>query len=105
MFVDAHRLPFVVSYGGVDILPTHPLRMGVLGTHGTQGGVDAVVSADTLLVLGCRLSVNTRGYNDEFIRGKSIIAVDIDSSEHYGREVIVEDVGDWLKAHTPSSNG
>ena len=64
--------------------------------------MDAVAGADTLLVLGCRLSVNTRGYNNEFIGDRAVIVVDLDPSEHKGKVVISEDVKSWLKTHTPS---
>ncbi len=101
-FVEKHQYPFVSSYGGADILPDHPLRRGVLGTHGTQGATDVVMKADTLIVLGCRLSVNTRGYSDEYVDGKRLIIVDIDPKEHEGREqeLIVEDVKTWLLTQT-----
>lgn len=97
-FIEKFNLPFVSSYGGVDILPTHHNRIGVLGTHGTQEATDVVLKSDTLVVLGCRLSVNTRGYADEYVDGKRLIIVDIDPSEHEGREeeVVWEDVKAWL---------
>lgn len=101
-FVEHWAFPFVSSYGGADVLPDHWLRRGVVGTHGTQEGVDAVMEASTLIVLGCRLSVNTRGYNNEYVKGKRLVVVDVDPSEHDGREIIQMDVRKWLKTHTPS---
>lgn len=91
---------FVSSYGGADILPAHPLRRGVLGTHGNQEATDAVADAQTLIVLGCRLSINTRGYNNEHIAGKKLIIVDVDPLEHEGREIVEEDVKKWLSTQT-----
>ena len=101
-FINHHGFQFVSSYGGADILPDHKLRRGVLGTHGTQGATDVVVKAEVLIVLGCRLSVNTRGYMDEYVDGKKLIIVDIDPLEHVGRdgELIQEDVKTWLQTYT-----
>lgn len=101
-FIERFGFRFVSSYGGADILPDHPLRCGVLGTHGTQDATDAVRGADTLIVLGCRLSLNTRGYSDEYVDGKRLVIVDIDPSEHEGREseLIQEDVKAWLSIQT-----
>lgn len=97
-FIEKYNLPFVSSYGGVDILPRHHNRIGVLGTHGTQNASDVVRKSNTLIVLGCRLSVNTRGYSDEYVDGKRLIIVDIDPFEHEGRkeEVVWEGVKQWL---------
>lgn len=96
--MEKYNLPFVSSYGGTDILPDHFLRIGVLGTHGTQEASDAVRASETLIVLGCRLSVNTRGYSDEYVDGKRLVIVDIDPEEHKDRleELTVEDVKSWL---------
>jgi acetolactate synthase-1/2/3 large subunit len=101
-FVESRGFRFVSSYGGADILPDHPLRVGVLGTHGNQSASDAVLHADTLIVLGCRLSVNTRGYSDEYTDGKRLFIVDIDPNEHGGNwgELIQEDVKTWLSTFT-----
>jgi len=101
-FLESTGLAFVSSFGGADILPDHTLRRGVLGTHGEQTAVDAVAGADARSVLGCRLAVNTRGYNDEFIKGKNLVVVDIEPKEHEGREVVVQDGKEWLRTHTVS---
>jgi thiamine pyrophosphate-dependent acetolactate synthase large subunit-like protein len=106
-FIEKFNFWFVSSYGGADVLPDHVLRKGVLGTHGTQSATDVVRKADTLIVLGCRLSINTRGYNDEYTDGKRLIIVDIDPNEHgknWG-ELVQEDVKTWLLTQSTQTNG
>jgi hypothetical protein len=48
------------------------------------------------------LSVNTRGYDGEFVAGKRLLVVDVDVVEHEGREIVGADVGEWLRVHTSS---
>lgn len=106
LFVDRTGIPFVSSYMGRDILPEHPLRRGVIGTHGDSGGMDALVLADRVLVLGCRLSQNTTGYDREFFKGKKLTVVDVDLTEHMKpgvdiHEFFCEDVKAWICTHLP----
>ncbi len=93
-----------------------PRTTVVFDSHDTPPGLPRVIDhrgitvqfaaqyedADTLIVLGCRLSVNTCGYANEYVSGKRVIVVDIDPSEHDGREIIQQDVRKWLRTHTPS---
>lgn len=80
-FVEKHNLPFVSTMLGRDILPDHPLRRGTIGTHGNQEACDAVKGATNILVVGARLALNSRGYNDELALNKKLTVVDIDIAE------------------------
>ena len=83
-FVEKYNLPFVSTMLGRDILPDHPLRRGTIGTHGNQEACDAVKGATNILVIGSRLALNSRGYNNELALDKKFTVVDIDPNE-WGR--------------------
>jgi thiamine pyrophosphate-dependent acetolactate synthase large subunit-like protein len=80
-FVEKHNLPFVSTMLGRDILPDHPLRKGTIGTHGNQEACDAVKAATNILIVGARMSQNSRGYNDELVLNKKLTVIDVDISE------------------------
>lgn len=80
-FVERYRIPFVSTYLSCDILPRHPLRRGVLGTHGTQAALDLVAGSQKVLVIGARMSVGAAGYEDDFLRGKEVVIVNIDRAD------------------------
>ena len=80
-FVEKYNLPFVSTMLGRDILPDHPLRRGTIGTHGNQEACDAMKAATNIIVIGARLALNSRGYNDELVLNKKLTVIDIDISE------------------------
>ena len=50
-FVDATRIPTVLTLKGLGALPTaHPLNLGMLGMHGSRAANLAVQDADLLIV-------------------------------------------------------
>lgn len=84
-FVEKFRIPVTFSRLGADLLETaNDLSIGMVGMLGTsRAGNFAVANSDLVLCLGCRLSVDTTGYEyDKFAREAKLIVVDIDEIEH-----------------------
>lgn len=83
----SHRFQIPVTYSrlGADLLETgDALSIGMVGMLGTsRAGNFAVANADLILCVGCRLSVDTTGYEfDKFAREAKLFVVDIDEVEH-----------------------
>lgn len=83
----SHKFQIPVTYTrlGADLLETaDPLSIGMVGMLGTsRAGNFAVANSDLLLCIGCRLSVDTTGYEfDKFAREAKLLVVDIDEVEH-----------------------
>jgi len=83
--VEKLQIPFVVSWGGFDILPhDHPLFIGDIGVYGSRGGNFAVQNCDLLISIGSRLDTRqTGGDLSTFSRDSYKIMVDIDANEVY----------------------
>lgn len=83
-FVEKTKIPCVVSYLGVDLLPSeHPQYVGRAGVKGDRAGNFAIQNSDYVLVLGCRLSVALTGFEySAFAREAHVTVVDIDPEEH-----------------------
>jgi acetolactate synthase-1/2/3 large subunit/sulfoacetaldehyde acetyltransferase len=73
----------VNTYGHSDVLPTdHPRFLGAIGRNGPAEAAQAIHKADTLLVLGSRLSELTSYPGGEYyLSGKRIVQVEIDPKE------------------------
>lgn len=86
------NVPVVTSFlGGNSIACTHPCYIGRIGTKGNRDGNLTVQNADLLLVLGCRLSVSTTGYEfDEFARKAEIFVVDLDETVYRKNTVPID---------------
>lgn len=105
-FVHNNQIPYVSTRRGWDICPkSDPLHIGIADIRGNRAASLAIQNADTVLVLGSRLSLLTTGYNYElFARGaKNIIVVDIDKDEHRKNtvrldKVINADIKEFLTA-------
>ena len=82
-FVETHNLPFVISWGAVDISPTnHKLRVGCIGVYGERYANYAVQNADLLVIIGNRLDSRQIGGNPTlFSPFSKKIMVDIDRNE------------------------
>lgn len=82
--IEKHRIPFVCSRLGFDILPTeNSLNIGRVGNKGMRCANFAIQNCDFLLVLGSRLSVSSTGHEyDYFAREATVVVVDIDENEH-----------------------
>lgn len=83
--VEKLQIPFVVSWGGFDILPhNHPLFIGDIGVYGSRGGNFAVQNCDLLISIGSRLDTRQTGGNlSTFSRDSYKVMVDIDANEVY----------------------
>ncbi len=84
-FVHKFRIPVTYSRLGADLLETSDsLSIGMVGMLGTsRAGNFAVANADFVICIGCRLSVDTTGYEfDKFAREAKLLVVDIDEVEH-----------------------
>lgn len=94
-FVHKNGIPYVSTRRGFDICPkSDPLHIGLTDIRGNRAANLAIQNADTVLVLGSRLSLLTTGYNYElFARGaKNVIVVDIDKYEHQKNTVRIDKV-------------
>ena len=82
-FIDITSLPALLSWSGIDLLPTnHDSNYGRFGLYGQRSSNFIVQNADLVLVLGSRLAVPQVGYNfDNFAREANIIVVDVDLLE------------------------
>ena len=97
-------IPFVVSWGGFDLLPhDHPQFVGDIGVYGSRGANFAVQNCDLLIVLGSRLDTRQTGGDLKlFSRHSKKVMVDIDRNEVFkgrGLEIdlpIIHDVNDFL---------
>ena len=91
-FIEKHKIPFVVSRLGIDLLPSdHPLSIGRIGNKGDRAGNFAVQNADLIIAVGSRLSVSSTGHEyHNFGRAAKIIVVDIDPEEHKKNTVRVD---------------
>jgi len=102
--VEKTGYPFVVSWGGFDLLPhDHPQYVGDIGVYGSRGANFAVQNCDLLIVLGSRLDTRQTGGDLKlFSRHSKKVMVDIDENEIFkGRGLnidlpIIHDVKDFL---------
>ena len=104
-FIEKFDLPFVTTWGAVDLLPTaHRRNLGRPGVAGQRGANLAVQNCDLLLVLGSHLNIPVTGTMFEsFARTAKIVMVDIDPEELAERTIPVHlpiacDVGQFLRA-------
>lgn len=83
--IEKLQIPFVVSWGGFDIIPhDHPLFVGDIGVYGSRGGNFAVQNCDLLISIGSRLDTRQTGGNlSTFSRDSYKVMVDIDANEVY----------------------
>lgn len=91
-FVEESKIPVVVSYLGVDLLPSdHPQYVGRLGIKGDRAGNFAVQNSDLVISIGCHLSVALTGYEYElFAREANLVVIDIDPDEHRKNTVSID---------------
>lgn len=82
-FVERYNIPFVVSWGAIDICETnHNLRVGTIGVYGDRHANYAIQNADLVIVIGSRLdSRQIGGKPDIFSVHSKKIMIDIDENE------------------------
>lgn len=84
-FVKLYRIPVTYSRLGHDLLDTDDeLSIGMVGMLGaSRAGNFAIQNSDLVLCVGCRLSIDTTGYEySKFAREAKIVVIDIDEKEH-----------------------
>ena len=89
-FIRKVQIPVVHSRLGCDLLATDdPLSIGMIGMLGaSRAGNFALQNSDYVLSIGCRLSINTTGYDyAQFANNAKLTVVDIDAEEHKKRTV------------------
>lgn len=106
--VEAWGVPVALTWGAADLMPaSHPLRLGMFGTHGERHTNFAVQNADLVLSIGSRLDTKATGSPvASFARHATRIMVDVDVLEitkfqSFGLEihgVFVMDAKDFLVA-------
>ena len=92
-FAEKYQIPITYSRLGHDLYETdNPLSIGMVGMLGTsRAGNFALANADLILCVGCRLSIDTTGYEyDKFAREARLIVVDIDELEHMKNTVKID---------------
>lgn len=77
------QIPIVLGWNGKDLLGSdYCLNMGTAGLFGNRSANMIISQADLILGIGYRFSVPQVGYAPhEYIKNKTVISVDIDSSE------------------------
>jgi acetolactate synthase-1/2/3 large subunit len=112
--VNKLNIPFVVSWGGFDIIShDHPLFIGDIGVYGSRGGNFAIQNCDLLISIGSRLDTRqTGGDLTTFSRESFKVMVDIDKNEIYkGRGLKIDlpivcnakqFITEWLENSTTS---
>ena len=83
VLVDKLNIPFVVSWGGFDLIEhSHPNFIGAIGVYGSRGGNFAIQNCDLLISIGSRLDTRQTGGNlQTFSRDSYKIMVDVDKNE------------------------
>ncbi len=86
---EEHQIPVVTTISGKGtIVESNPLAGGVTGVFGTPRANSAMLAADVVLVLGCKLGqLTTHGWSLPG-PGQQVIHVDVDGEE-IGREIPV----------------
>jgi len=84
-FANSYGIPVTYSRLGHDLMETqNPLSIGMVGMLGaSRAGNFALANSDLILCIGCRLSIDTTGYEyNKFARDAKLIVIDIDEVEH-----------------------
>ncbi|MGN0480439.1 MAG: thiamine pyrophosphate-binding protein, partial [Lachnospiraceae bacterium] len=92
-FVNKYRIPVTYSRLGHDLIETdNDLSIGMVGMLGaSRAGNFAIQNSDLILCIGCRLSIDTTGYEyEKFARAAKIVVIDIDEVEHMKETVKID---------------
>ncbi len=91
-FVEKAQLPTVCTMMGVGALPsTHPLNLGMLGSHGCIPANKAIRDADLVIMAGARVGDRAVASPGQVANRAKIIHIDIDPAE----------IGKNMPAHIP----
>lgn len=76
------RIPVVTTLMGIGAIPaSHPLHLGMLGSHGVFTANYAVNNADLLIIMGARVGDRAMGTAGQMARKAKIVHIDIDPAE------------------------
>lgn len=92
-FVEKFKIPVTYTRLAHDLVDTdHPLSIGMVGMLGSsRAGNFALANSDLVISIGCRLSIDTTGYEyEKFAREAKIVVVDIDKNEHTKNTVRID---------------
>jgi len=83
--INRSNIPFVVSWGGFDLIDhSHKRFIGDIGVYGKRGANFAIQNCDLLISIGSRLDTRqTGGDLSKFAREAKKVMVDIDFNELY----------------------
>jgi len=99
------RIPVATTLMGIGCIPsTHPLSLGMVGTHGSYPANYAVYHADLLLIVGARVADRAMSAAHKIAEQALVIHIDIDPAE-IGKNIettipVVGDAGMILKEIT-----
>lgn len=84
-FINATGIPTLLSWSGIDLLPTqHKSHFGRFGLYGQRAANFIVQNSDLVIVFGSRLALPQVGYDfSQFARHAKIVVIDIDEDELY----------------------
>ncbi|MGE4283278.1 MAG: biosynthetic-type acetolactate synthase large subunit [Clostridia bacterium] len=75
-------IPIVTTLMGIGSIPaSHPLHLGMLGSHGVYAANQAVTHSDLLIVMGARAGDRAINQTDKFVKHAQVIHIDIDPAE------------------------
>lgn len=81
-FCEKTSIPVVSTLMGVGILPSsHPLYLGMLGTHGVYPANKAISNADLLIVFGARVGDRAVASPNQITKKAKVIHIDVDPAE------------------------
>ena len=81
-FAETYHIPVVTTMMGLSLLPTsHPLNMGMIGSHGNACANKALNSADLLIMIGTRVADRAILAPEELHRRIPTIHIDVDPAE------------------------
>ena len=91
-FINSTNIPTLLSWSGIDLLPTqHKSHFGRFGLYGQRCANFVVQNSDLVIVLGSRLALPQVGYDfSQFARNAKIVVVDIDENELYKHDRTVK---------------
>ena len=101
LFAEQVDAPVVTTMMGVGALEAgHPLRLGMLGTHGVRAANQALYAADLLVICGARVGDRAVAKTGQVAENAVVIHIDVDPAE-IGKNLktaipIVGDVGQVL---------
>ena len=81
-FAEWTKIPVVTTMMGLSLMPTsHPLYLGMIGSHGTRVANKALAKADLLIMIGTRVADRAILSPGEIQRRMPSIHIDVDPAE------------------------